>query len=83
MLLNAFTAMNLLSKTDDRFSNTTAAKSFLSKDSPQYIGYMIMHHHHLVHAWAQLPQAVVTGKPVRKRFSFGEGEERESFLMGM
>ena len=42
-----------------------------------------MHHHHLVHAWSQLSQAVVTGKPVRKRSSFGEAEERESFLMGM
>lgn len=83
MLLNALTAMGLLIKCDDLYGNTAEAKTFLVKGSPEYIGHIIMHHHHLVPAWAQLPQAVVTGKPVRKRFSFGEGEERESFLMGM
>jgi len=82
MLLNAFTAMNLLSKTEDRFSNTAAARSFLSKDSSEYIGYMIMHHHHLVDSWSQLDQAVKTGNPVRSRASHSE-EWRESFLMGM
>jgi len=83
LLLNALTAMGLLTKCDDLYGNTTEAKTFLVKESAEYIGHIIMHHHHLVHAWAQLRQAVVTGKPVRKRSSFGEGEERESFLMGM
>ena len=82
MLLNAFTAMNLLLKTEDKFSNTVAAKTFLSKDSPEYLGYMIMHHHHLVDSWSQLDQAVHTGDPVRSRASNSE-EWRESFLMGM
>ncbi|MGD8512394.1 MAG: methyltransferase [Deltaproteobacteria bacterium] len=83
MLLNALTAMGLLIKCDDLYGNTSEAKTFLVKGSAEYIGHIIMHHHHLVHAWAQLPQAVVTGRPVRQRFSFGEGQERESFLMGM
>ena len=83
MLLNALTAMGLLIKCDDLYGNTAEAKTALVKGSAEYIGHIIMHHHHLVHAWAQLPQAVVTGKAVRQRFSFGEGEERESFLMGM
>lgn len=83
LLLNALTAMGLLIKCDDLYGNTAEAKTVLVKGSAEYIGHIIMHHHHLVHAWAHLPQAVVRGKAVRQRFSFGEGEERESFLMGM
>lgn len=83
MLLNALAAMGLLSKTENDYSNTSASRTFLSKDSSQYIGYMIMHHHNLVDSWAKLNEAVKTGKPVRERVSHSEGETRESFLMGM
>ncbi|TSA09507.1 MAG: methyltransferase domain-containing protein [Deltaproteobacteria bacterium] len=83
MLLNALVAMNLLVRADDKYSNTSAGLSFLSKTSPEYIGHMIMHHHHLVDSWFQLDQAVKTGKPVRKRASYSDEEWRESFLMGM
>ena len=83
MLLNALTAMNLLRKKVDKYSNTTTGKSFLSKDSPQYLGYMILHHHDLMESWSQLYQAVQTGVPVRTRASFSNEESRENFLMGM
>ncbi len=83
MLLNALTAMNLLEKSDEKFCSAPAGKSFLSKDSPKYIGYMIMHHHHLMASWSQLDQAVLTGKPQRSRASYSDEEKRESFLMGM
>jgi predicted O-methyltransferase YrrM len=82
-LLNALTAMTLLSKKENTFSNTSAAKTFLSKDSNSYLGHIIMHHHHLVESWTHLDQAVKTGQPVRKRASFSDEERRESFLMGM
>ena len=82
-LLNALTAMNLIEKSDDKFSNTRAGKTFLSKDSPKYIGYIITHHHHLVDSWSKLDQAVETGAPVRARVSHTSPEWRESFLMGM
>ena len=82
-LLNALAAMGLLTKHQDRYANTPESKSFLVKDSKKYVGHIIMHHHHLVHAWADLPQAVETGRPVRQRSSFRQDEERESFLMGM
>ena len=82
-LLNALTAMNLLEKSDDKFSNVPAGNTFLSKDSPGYIGYMISHHHHLVESWSKLDQAVQTGTPVRERGSHTSSEWRESFLMGM
>ena len=82
-LLNALTALNLLKKENDFFSNIRASKTFLSKDSPGYIGYMISHHHHLVESWSKLDQAVQTGTPVRERGSHTSSEWRESFLMGM
>jgi SAM-dependent methyltransferase len=82
-LLNALTAMTLLSKSGDKFSNTPAGKNFLSKTGDQYLGHIIMHHHHLVESWTHLDQAVKTGMPVRNRASFSDEEWRESFLMGM
>jgi len=82
-LLNALTAMNLIEKSDDKFSNTRAGKIFLSKDSPEYIGYIITHHHHLVDSWSKLDQAVETGAPVKARLSHTSPEWRESFLIGM
>jgi SAM-dependent methyltransferase len=82
-LLNAVTAMGLLTKHEDRYGNTPESKAFLVRDSQDYIGHMIKHHHHLVRAWADLPKAIETGNPVRDRSSFGEDEQRESFLMGM
>jgi len=82
MLLNGLAAMGLLVKKGELFANTGASRSLLAKDSPEYIGYIIMHHHILVDAWAQLEQAVRTGSPVAKR-SHGEERERESFQLGM
>ncbi len=83
MLLNALTAMKLLVRRDGKYANASPAFAFLSRDSSQYIGHMIMHHHHLVDSWSQLDQAVRTGAPVRTRTSNSDEETRESFLMGM
>ena len=83
MLLNALTAMDLLQKKGNTFANTELSTEFLSKDSSRYVGYMIMHHHHLVEAWSQLHQAVRTGSSVRARASFSDEEMREGFIMGM
>jgi predicted O-methyltransferase YrrM len=82
MLLNALAAMGLLIKTGDRYANTAAANTFLNKSSPHYCGYLIGHHYHSVKAWADLSQAVLSGKPL-KREPYKQEEERESFLMGM
>jgi predicted O-methyltransferase YrrM len=83
MLLHALCAMGLLEKKEGRFANTPESNAFLVKDSPGYMGYMIMHHHHLVESWARLDQSVKTGKPVRTRAQFDDEIRRESFLMGM
>ena len=83
VLLNALVAMELLAReSNGKFANTPSSKKFLSLKSDNYIGYMVMHHHHLVDGWAQLDKAVLSGEPIQKR-SHGDEVERESFLMGM
>jgi hypothetical protein len=82
-LLDALTAMGLISKKAGRYINTPDSIRLLTKSSPDYIGYMIMHHHHLVDPWSQLDQAVITGRSVRGRVSSSDEAWRENFLMGM
>jgi SAM-dependent methyltransferase len=82
-LLNALTAMELLTKTNGRFACSPSVRALLSKGSPTYVGHIIMHHHHLMESWAQLHLAVSTGRSIRERASVEREEWRESFLMGM
>jgi len=82
-LLNALAAMGLLEKKHDTYLNLDAAGRFLRKDSKTYLGFMILHHHHLVESWSKMDKAVLTGKPVRTRSSFNDESVREAFLMGM
>ena len=82
-LLDAVTAMGLLEKKGGVYTNSPAAKTFLCKDVPSYLGHIIMHHHHLVQGWSMLDQAVTTGKPVKPRTHESDYEKREAFLMGM
>lgn len=82
-LLSSMAAMGLLTKENNVFRLTTFSTDYLSKDSPKYMGFMIMHHHHLVESWGRLDQAVMTGEPIRQRSSFQDETVRESFLMGM
>jgi SAM-dependent methyltransferase len=81
--LNALTAMGLLIKSDNKYANAPVSATYLTKDSPQYIGYMIMHHYHLMESWHQLDHSVMKGAPVRFRAAASTEEQRESFLMGM
>ena len=81
-LLDALCAMGLLAKENKQYRITDEARTFLSKDSDQYIGYIIKHHLHLMERWAQLPKVVQTGRPVRKGPQQSK-EQREAFLMGM
>jgi len=83
MLLDALAATDLLTKTRSGYANTPAANRFLSKDSDQYIGYMILHHHHLADSWVRMDQAVTRGGPIRDRSSVSSDQWREAFLMGM
>ena len=82
-LLDALTAMALLSKKDGHYLNTPMSRTYLSKDSDRYIGYMIRHHHHLMESWSRLDEAVTSGQPISARNPIKEEDRREDFLMGM
>lgn len=82
-LLDALTAMTLLSKKNGQYRNTSTGCTYLSKDSDQYIGYMILHHHHLMESWSQLDAAVTSGRPIADQHPISEKDRRENFLMGM
>jgi len=81
MLLNALAAMKLLEKSGDSYALVEESLRFLVKTSPEYIGYIIRHHHRLMDSWTRLPEAVRAGKPTRAHETTGEG--REDFLLGM
>jgi hypothetical protein len=84
MQLDALTALDLLQKKDGVYHTTPFSARFLSKRSPDYMGHIISHHHHLVEGWSRLDESVQTGEPVRNRVSHEPSAiERESFLMGM
>ncbi len=83
MLLNALTAMDFLEKKYTKYANTPLSAAFLIKDSPKYLGHIIMLHHSLVESWQHLDQAVIDGRPLRKKIFHAEKKERENFLMGM
>ncbi len=82
LLLDALSAMDLLLKVGSNYFNSDFSTTYLREDSPDYMGHIILHHHHILDGWAQLDKAVCIGKKVEKR-SYGEDIERESFLLGM
>jgi len=84
MLLDALTAMQLLEKSSERYLMTPSAARYLDPASPEYLGHIIAHHHHLMSGWTRLDEAVRSGGPIRERVSHDADEEqRENFLLGM
>lgn len=83
MLLDALCAMQLLTKLGSAYRNSTATQKLLVRTSPEYVGHMIMHHHHLVESWMRLDEAVLSGTAVQPIIPHNESERREGFLMGM
>jgi predicted O-methyltransferase YrrM len=75
--------MELLEKNGEAYANTPMAATFLSKNSSRYVGFMIMHHHHLVESWSRLDESVKTGRAVKNLRPANDEKQLESFLMGM
>jgi len=82
LLLDALSAMGLLIKVGNSYANSEFSQHHLHEESQDYMGHIILHHHHILDGWAQLDKAVCTGKKIEKR-SYGAEIERESFLLGM
>jgi SAM-dependent methyltransferase len=84
MMLDSLASLGLLDKQGDLYSATAFSARTLSRSSADYVGHIIMHHHHLVAGWSRLDEAVRSGSALGKNSSSENDESvRESFLMGM
>jgi hypothetical protein len=82
-LLNALSAMGLLVKEGEAFRNAPGSLTYLSRTSPEYMGYLVGHHQNLIASWSRLHEAVRTGTPVPSESSIPDEERRRNFLFGM
>jgi hypothetical protein len=80
-LLDVLAAYALLRKEGEGYRNSDEAIRWLCRDSDEYLGYIILHHHYLMDPWARLDEAVRSGRPVER--SSGSGAQEEAYLMGM
>lgn len=85
MLITALISLEFLDGDLDSLVLSESAKVYLSRNSEQYVGFIIKHHSHIMPAWAQLAEAVTTGTRKRDNSSSDTEDEaeREAFLMGM
>jgi ubiquinone/menaquinone biosynthesis C-methylase UbiE len=84
-LLNALTALGLLTKRGDTFSLTPFSEKFLTPQSPHFLGWGAMHAAHLMNAWNHIAETVRTGKPApRPPHDSEAGKTRhKNFIMAM
>jgi len=85
MLLTALEALGLVRRENGVVSIGDTARAFLSKNSPDYLGFIIRHHGNIMPAWHKLIQAVHTGsRTATESALFTQNDrEREDFLMAM
>ncbi len=74
MLLDALTALELLTKSGGTYQLTPAAARYLVRDSPDYFGAML-ENDSLWEAWGKLTEAVRTGQPPRRLEQQAQAEE--------
>jgi precorrin-6B methylase 2 len=80
-LMNALCVMELLEKKGDMFSNTPAARKFLVKSSPDFLGGFY-HTNNLWDAWSTLTRAVRSGKSVMESKIDDRGEQWLTAFIG-
>jgi SAM-dependent methyltransferase len=85
MLVTALTALGLARREGGKITAPANVLSLLSTNSPDYLGFIIQHHAHLIPGWARLAEAVRDGKPTRDESSShtDSDAERQAFLLGM
>lgn len=78
-LMDALSAMGLLKKIEDRFSNTETTARYLDRESPDYRAGLL-HSAALWKSWSKLTQVVKEGRPAER-----ERDERDlkSFISAM
>ncbi|MDR1945717.1 MAG: methyltransferase domain-containing protein [Desulfovibrio sp.] len=85
MLVTALRAQELLDMSGDKVRAPEGVLRLLSRESPEYTGFIISHHAQIMKNWLRLPETVRKGRMVtRSETIFTEDEKtREDFLMGM
>lgn len=85
MLATALVALGFLERRGGAVAASPGALAFLARTSPEYVGFIIRHHAHIMPGWVNLAEAVRSGRPVLGKSSVHTDEEevREAFLMGM
>lgn len=84
MLLDALAALELVARDERGYRITPFSARYLSSASPDYLGYIILHHRQLMNGWSRLDEAVATGLPPAVGPSRNDDERiRECFQMGM
>ena len=73
-LLNALVSLGFLTKKNNLFYNTTESFTYLSKNSPDYLGGL-MHSNHLWNTWSHLTKVVKTGKSAHSSEINERGED--------
>jgi SAM-dependent methyltransferase len=66
-VMNALVAMRVLEKSEKAYANTQVAKKHLVKDSPDYVGHLLVLHDAEWNHWGKLESAIRTGRsPVQQ-----------------
>jgi len=83
-ILDALSAMALIVKKEQVYFNTDDSSRLLDRNSKDYIGWRVLHHHYLLPSWARLDEAVLQGRPSGdERENFNAEDQRQAFLMAM
>ncbi len=84
LLLTALAGMGFVHKNaETSVALTDCARRYLCRQSPEYMGYILLHEADCVPAWQRLHEAVKTGRPYQNLVSEHTEQEREHFLLGM
>lgn len=84
LLMNALVAMRLLVKDNERFHLTPGAEAYLRSAAPRAFTGMIEFDAALWDGWGHLPDAVRTGRPVRRTDMFqSDPQDTERFVHAM
>ncbi|MDR1360337.1 MAG: methyltransferase domain-containing protein [Deltaproteobacteria bacterium] len=85
MLITALASLGLVRRVRGRTSPVAGALRYLSRSSPDYLGFIIRHHANVMPGWTRLAETVRSGlnQSGAEIFFTEEEEEREAFLLGM
>ena len=84
LLLNGLAALDILENRAHSFLLTEPAKTYLLRNSPQYVGGMILFEDLSWQSWARLPETIRTGRPARPANMYQEdARETEIFINAM